>query len=255
MEKTTRQERLTAFGIFLCVAAAPLLPFTGAVLAVLVLSLLTAYTLLRRQVHTAAAGLFFVLFFGAVLLNLGPSQLTLGIAMIGYALFAAVSPWFRHATAWIERGRIDRVVVAIAIGFVLLAGSALLLWFFLFKPDLQDLVERFVPNVSLPLLIAGAFLFAMLNAAVEEFAYRGVLMEGLHRGTGSVAFALVGQAVAFGTLHINGFPRGPVGIALATIYGLMMGTLRIRSRGMLAPWVAHVVTDLVIIAILLFLAR
>lgn len=35
-------------------------------------------------------------------------------------------------------------------------------------------------------------------------------------------------------------------------YGMM---LRIRARGLLAPWVAHVVADLVIISVIVWVAR
>jgi len=39
------------------------------------------------------------------------------------------------------------------------------------------------------------------------------------------------------------------GVPLATAYGVMMGALRLRSKGLLAPWVAHVAADLTIVAI------
>ncbi len=38
---------------------------------------------------------------------------------------------------------------------------------------------------------------------------------------------------------------------LATIYGLMLGLVRRRSGGMLAPWSAHVGTDVALGSILL----
>lgn len=41
------------------------------------------------------------------------------------------------------------------------------------------------------------------------------------------------------------------GVALAAVYGLMMGALRLRANGLLAPWLAHLGADLVIAAILL----
>lgn len=34
------------------------------------------------------------------------------------------------------------------------------------------------------------------------------------------------------------------------VYGLMLGAIRRRSMGMLAPWLAHVAADIVIFAIL-----
>ena len=94
-------------------------------------------------------------------------------------------------------------------------------------------------------------LFAMMNAALEEFMYRGIAMGALEAGLGAGTLPVFLQALVFGIVHIGGFPRGAVGIALAIIYGLMMGALRRRSSGLLAPWIAHVGADVAIGSILL----
>jgi membrane protease YdiL (CAAX protease family) len=91
----------------------------------------------------------------------------------------------------------------------------------------------------------------MVNALVEESLFRGVLFTTLKESSNSVRIALIGQALAFGAAHYYGFPRGWTGVALASVYGLMTGALRIRSGGLLAPWVTHVVTDVTIIGILI----
>ena len=131
------------------------------------------------------------------------------------------------------------VVAAIALGA----------WYALFRPNLTDLVAAFVPAAPVVPLVLGGLLFSMLNATVEEGAYRGVIQHGLETTIGLGMSALVLQAAAFGALHINGFPRGWAGVGLATMYGLMMGAVRRRSGGMLAPWIAHVLTDIVIVGI------
>jgi hypothetical protein len=95
----------------------------------------------------------------------------------------------------------------------------------------------------------------MVNAAVEEGAYRGVILHALDRSLGTGFAALLLQALAFGAIHIRGFPRGWIGVGLACIYGLLMGVIRRRAGGMFAPWIAHVFTDVVIAGILVFLAR
>jgi LmbE family N-acetylglucosaminyl deacetylase len=84
--------------------------------------------------------------------------------------------------------------------------------------------------------IAGGLIFSMVNAAVEEGAYRGVLMHGLDSALGRGPAALVLQALAFRALHVQGFPRGALGVGLASIFGLLMGIIRRRADGMLAPW-------------------
>jgi membrane protease YdiL (CAAX protease family) len=131
----------------------------------------------------------------------------------------------------------------------------LLVWYRLLHPDVADILKLFVPALPLGLLIAGGLIFSMVNAAVEEGAYRGVIFHALDTSLGTGFAALLLQALAFGAIHIRGFPRGWLGVGLACIYGLFMGVIRRRAAGMFAPWIAHVFTDLVIVAILLVMAR
>ncbi|HYX72145.1 MAG TPA: CPBP family glutamic-type intramembrane protease, partial [Nitrososphaera sp.] len=59
------------------------------------------------------------------------------------------------------------------------------------------------------------------------------------------------QAGSFAAFHyLAGFPNGVFGLAMVFVYGFMLGVLRRRSRGLLAPWIAHVLADIVIFAIL-----
>jgi membrane protease YdiL (CAAX protease family) len=69
------------------------------------------------------------------------------------------------------------------------------------------------------------------------------------------AVAIVLQALSFGALHFGGFPSGLAGMSLATIYGLMLGALAYRCKGLLAPCAAHVLADSVIFAIVLERSR
>jgi membrane protease YdiL (CAAX protease family) len=67
---------------------------------------------------------------------------------------------------------------------------------------------------------------------------------------------LVLQAVAFAALHFRaGFPRGMAGVGLTFAYGLVLGELRRRAGGLAAPFITHVLTDLVIVTIVLALVR
>jgi membrane protease YdiL (CAAX protease family) len=152
-------------------------------------------------------------------------------------------------------GVCSREVCVLCVVVVLSAASALLSWYLLLRPTVADLVETFVPELPMGLLIAGGLVFAMVNAAVEEGAYRGVLLHALETSLGPGLVALVLQAVAFGALHINGFPRGWIGVGQACLYGLFMGMIRKRAGGMFAPWLAHVCTDVVIVGMVVVLAR
>jgi membrane protease YdiL (CAAX protease family) len=63
--------------------------------------------------------------------------------------------------------------------------------------------------------------------------------------------SLLVQAWLFGALHYReGFPNGAWGLVMTAVYGIMLGVLRRRSQGMLAPWAVHVFADCVIFTIL-----
>jgi membrane protease YdiL (CAAX protease family) len=100
----------------------------------------------------------------------------------------------------------------------------------------------------LPVVAVG---FAMLNAAMEEFAFRGIIMQALDSAIGVGSASIIIQAASFGLFHyMAGFPHGSWGLVMATGYGFMLGMLRRRSRGIAACWIAHVLADIVIFGIL-----
>jgi hypothetical protein len=101
-----------------------------------------------------------------------------------------------------------------------------------------------------PALIVGGASFAVVNAALEELAYRGVMLEAL-RATLPTTPAVLIQAAAFGAIHIEGFPRGIAGVVLAMGFGCLMALIRLRAGGMMGPWIGHVLTDAVIVGLLL----
>jgi membrane protease YdiL (CAAX protease family) len=183
-----------------------------------------------------------------------PSQLWLAIGLVAYAATQ------RHGThpgkaSWFTTGAFTREVGALMAGAVLASAISLTIWFYAARPDISDLVAKFLPDWPLPALIVGGLVFSMLNAAVEELAYRGVLMDALEKTIGAGTLSLVGQAAAFGALHKNGFPRGWPGIALAFIFGVLMGIVRRRSGGLAAPWVAHVGADIVVVILVVAYAK
>jgi len=101
----------------------------------------------------------------------------------------------------------------------------------------------------------------MANAVVEELVFRGPLQVGLQRcladGSGPArrALAVLGSAFVFGVALWQGVPSGVSGMALAFLYGLMLGVLRDRAGGLLSPWIAHIVADATIYVLLLSAVR
>jgi membrane protease YdiL (CAAX protease family) len=152
---------------------------------------------------------------------------------------------------WLVAGRVDRGTLVLALCSTLAAAIGLAFWHALAKPDTTAIYATFgFTALPLPALLAGAVLFSAANGAAEELIYRGFLMQSLLEVVGYLP-ALVLQAAAFGLLHMEGFPSGWAGVGLAAVYGVFMGLVRTRAKGMLAPWMAHVLTDLAIFGILL----
>jgi membrane protease YdiL (CAAX protease family) len=171
--------------------------------------------------------------------------LPFAIALVVYAAIVYSIPWLRKNADWFRRGRIERVDVALIIGFSIIAGISLIIWRFTTDTDLTR-YRGYVPDVPIWLMPIGIVVTAMINAAFEEALWRGVIQHGLHEVFGIQAVAFVLQAVAFGLWHFIGFPSEWVGVGLATIFAAMMGVLRWRSQGMLSPWIAHVLADVTI---------
>jgi hypothetical protein len=179
----------------------------------------------------------------------------LGLGVVVCVVTVQKIEWLQAARSWLRIGSFNSQDKILATISVLVSSAGLLGWYLLSTPNLSDIVDMFVPKAPLGILLIGAFLFSMVNAAVEECVYRGALLPALDNVLGQGLASLLLQAIAFGALHIHGFPRGTVGVLLATIYGVMMGIIRRKSGGVLAPWVAHVLTDLVIVAVVLTIAR
>ncbi len=89
--------------------------------------------------------------------------------------------------------------------------------------------------------------FAFVNAFAEEVVYRGILQESLSNTFAAQPLVFLLQGSAFAAIHFaSGFPNGFMGYGMVLIYGLMLGYLRWRTKGILAPYIAHVVADLCI---------
>lgn len=154
----------------------------------------------------------------------------------------------RDFLAAIERGRLGRMEWGLIALIAIAAAIALVAWVVLFEPDLTRL-RRMLPEWPLLGLIAAGATFSIVNAIMEEIIWRGILQRWLTSFMAAPAAVAV-QAASFGAAHYAGFPSGAVGIALAAIWGAMIGGLALRSRGLLAPIGAHVAADAVIFAVL-----
>lgn len=154
----------------------------------------------------------------------------------------------RHDHPILRFGRLSAAEAGMVLGLVACSATALLIFSWSAPPRLGD-GARILEGMSPLSLVTACVVFAAVNGFVEEVLFRGVIQQHLTRVIGSWA-AVVTQALAFGILHLNGYPYGPVGVVLAAVYGLLLGALRLRSGGLLAPWVAHACADAVIFVLI-----
>ena len=167
------------------------------------------------------------------------------VMLLPAALLVGVVPRLRPLAGW-ARGVVQPGLV------VLIAGSsavALTVWASIAAPDLEQAIGM-VPDLPGALLLLGALGFSIVNASLEELAFRGFLQSSVAAATGSTRLAIVVQAIAFGLAHLHGVPNGWLGVAMAGTWALVLGWARVRSGGLLTPLLGHVVADLVIFALL-----
>lgn len=104
-------------------------------------------------------------------------------------------------------------------------------------PDLEWTMPR--PSVI--------FLWAVMPAFLEEWTCRGALWTICRRITTPRA-TLVITAILFGLLHAPGW--GWAGVPSRMLQGLVLGFLRMRTGGLAAPVIAHLLNNLVAVGFL-----
>jgi len=100
-------------------------------------------------------------------------------------------------------------------------------------------------DLSQPLALLPALLFAISNAVAEELAYRGALLRWLAPSVGIVG-ANLGQAIVFGLAHTGADFVGPVApTAIAMVLAGFIGGVVARRTGSLVLLIAiHAAVDL-----------
>jgi len=171
--------------------------------------------------------------------------------LLAYASLVALIPPLRRSVTWLRVGRLDRWTVAATVGIIVASSTTLVFWFYWERPSVPVYLERLpdLPPIPALVVVLGVY-FAVVNATLEEVIWRGVLMEGLCAELGPLA-GLAAQAAVFGVMHYHGFPSGVPGVVLASIFGAMLGWLRLRSQGLLAPIIAHIFADATIFVLII----
>ncbi|KAJ8604897.1 hypothetical protein CTAYLR_004317 [Chrysophaeum taylorii] len=175
--------------------------------------------------------------------------------MLGAILVALVVPQGGESLrAALEPGATPAGLV-FAAGLVSIATvGALWAWSVSMRRD-HGILQEILGPILTPALVPA---FAFLNAFVEEFEFRGLLMAALLRDTdplGTQALVVVLQALLFAIQHYKGgFPCGPTGFVLVLVWGLVLGLFRWLAKGAFLVYLIHVVADATI-GLLIYLAE
>jgi hypothetical protein len=82
----------------------------------------------------------------------------------------------------------------------------------------------------------------LIQTAMEEVLFRGLLLQAAYRLTGYVWIAITAQAVIFAILHIGNLQAwhgNPLGLIPYLITALAWGWLAWRTGSLLIPWMLH----------------
>ncbi len=159
--------------------------------------------------------------------DIGPRQLFLAVGDVQ----APTSVPFLENVSW----RFAGPVVTLLIALPFLAQLAAAIRSETSRPD-QLLT-------ALPV----ALLFAVVNAAGEEFRFRVVPLARLEPVVGA-SQALLLSAALFGIGHYRGHPSGLLGVVGGAFVGWLWGRSMLDTRGLLVPWASHGVQDVIIFA-------
>ncbi len=211
---------------------------------------ITCYLLLSRSRASIPALFFTLAYIFRISFDL---QLGLWLAVplaLYIVLTVLIRPW-RDDAAWLCWGKPNLRTWLLAAATVLISTIALFFWVFITMPDLSRYTAMLATDQLWLIILAGAG-FATVNALVEEFIFRGIMWDALSRLGSPILLVLIIQAVIFGAIHHSGFPSGVSGMALAAIYGALLGIVRHQSKGLGAPVITHFFADLTIFLLIFY---
>ena len=139
--------------------------------------------------------------------------------------------------------KIGRVKNAVWVGSGIAVLSILGLSFWFVFQEGNPYAEM-MPEAPLALIIPMGVGFAVVNSVYEEGIFRSIFLSTFSEAVGFFC-GLVLQALWFSLLHYRaGFPSGVMGMVLTFLFGMAMGYLVRRTKGILVPIVIHAVADL-----------
>jgi uncharacterized protein len=171
------------------------------------------------------------------------------LPIIIFLIIAFSFPVLRRTLCWLKIGKQDKISKLLVILTSIISVIALLIWAgnsSYLGIGINTIKGLLVYNY---ILIITLFIpvFAVVNALIEEFMFRGILQENLRRIFNNKLTVILLQSIPFAAFHYAlGFPNGLIGFFMVFIWGSILGYLRERTNGLLAPMICHIVADLTI---------
>lgn len=176
-----------------------------------------------------------------------PALWRLAEAAVGLAVLGVLV--VDRASRWSELGfnRASRRVTAAALAGLVVVAPIALLGGTVLGSDLLggSFFGTFALDLSQPLALAPALIFAVSNALAEELSYRGALRAWLTPALGVVG-ANLGQAVVFGLAHSGADFVGPVAPVAASMIlaGFAAGVIARRTSSLVLVIAIHAAADI-----------
>ncbi|MDX5417750.1 MAG: CPBP family intramembrane metalloprotease [Hymenobacteraceae bacterium] len=102
------------------------------------------------------------------------------------------------------------------------------------EDELAELTKLIANFGTLPRLLAGLLVIAVIPAIGEELVFRGILQRQVHRWSGNAHIAVWVAAIIFSTIHVQFF-----GFVPRMLLGALFGYLYLWSGNIWVPIVAH----------------
>ncbi len=165
-----------------------------------------------------------------------------------YATIVATAGPLRRTFSRPRFGNFSRSNCAVTAAIIAISVAGIFAFQHFAQPDLHS-YRAAMPFDSLGGRYGAWILFPLINATLEELVYRGILFDGI-ASQWNQRITILATGLLFGIGHLQGYPPGPAGAALATAFGIAMGILRVRSGSIVLPIVAHIFADAAIYALL-----
>jgi membrane protease YdiL (CAAX protease family) len=204
----------------------------------------------RKRAGALHAAIFFVAV-GAAVLGLLPQSWPwyLLLPILVYVAAVVAIPFLRRTAPRLKIGRLGGAPLACAVVLALATSVVLVAFHLSTRRDVSDLAGR-LPGTAFGNIVLAGILFSLVNAALEEIVFRG-LVWFMIADEWNDRVALLLTAILFGVLHLHGYPPGPSGAVLAGLYGLALGLLRWWTGGLGLAFACHICADATIYALVM----